>query len=298
MPRSRKSSAALSIILSRASVRRSTMQSIIVWVTMTPIMEPLTVTVERDGHVLFIGLNRPAKRNAFTLAMLAELSRAYALLESDDDLRAGVLFAHGDHFTGGLDLVDVGPAFATGQSPYPDDGRDPWRLDGPWTKPVVAAAHGWVMTLGIELLLAADVRIAAADARFAQIEVRRGIYPFGGATVRFPQVAGWGNAMRWILTGDEFGAEEALRMGLVQEVASDGAAALERATAIAHTIAEQAAPLGVRTILASAHRARDEGEQAAFARLAPDVVKLFNSQDGAEGMQSFVERRPAVFAGR
>ena len=69
-----------------------------------------TVSLERDGHVLAIGLNRPEKRNAFNLAMLADLSRAYALLESDETLRAGVLFAHGDHFTAGLDLVDVGPA--------------------------------------------------------------------------------------------------------------------------------------------------------------------------------------------
>lgn len=257
-----------------------------------------TVTVERDGHVLLVGLNRPDKRNAFTRAMLAELSRAYALLESDDDLRAGVLFAHGDHFTGGLDLADVGPALASGETAYPEDGRDPWRLDGTWTKPVVAAAQGWVMTLGIELLLAADISIAAADARFAQIEVRRGIYPFGGATVRFPEVAGWGNAMRWILTGDEFDAQEALRMGVIQEVAPDHAAAAERAKTIARTIAQDAAPLGVRTILASAHRARDEGDRAAFQRLAPDVVTLFNSADGAEGMRSFVERRKAVFSGR
>lgn len=154
------------------------------------------------------------------------------------------------------------------------------------------------MTLGIELLLAADIRVVAADARFTQLEVRRGIYPFGGATVRFPQVAGWANAMRWILTGDEFDAEEALRIGLVQEIAPDATAARERATAIARTIAEDAAPLGVRTILASAHRAREDGERVAFERLTPDVVKLFNTADGAEGVQSFVERRKAVFTGR
>lgn len=256
-----------------------------------------TVTVDRDGHVLLMGLNRPEKRNAFTGAMLAELSQAYAMLEGDPELRAGVLFAHGDHFTGGLDLVDVGPALASGASPYPDDGRDPWRLDGPWTKPVVAAAQGWVMTLGIELLLAADIRIATSDARFSQLEVRRGIYPFGGATVRFPQVAGWGNAMRWILTGDEFDAEEAFRLGLVQELAPDPAAALRRATTIAHTIADDAAPLGVRTILASAHRARTDGDQAAFDQLSPDVAALFATADGSEGMQSFVDRRPARFTG-
>jgi enoyl-CoA hydratase len=264
---------------------------------MTLDMEYATITVERDGHVLLMGLDRPEKRNAFNRAMLSDLSRAYALLEADDDLRAGVLFAHGEHFTGGLDLVDVGPALANGESAFPADGRDPWRLDGTWSKPIVAAAQGWVMTLGIELLLAADVRVAAADARFAQIEVRRGIYPFGGATVRFPQVAGWGNAMRWILTGDEFDAREALRVGLVQEIAEDGAAALERATTIARTIADAAAPRGVRTILASAHRAREQGDQAAIDQLVPDVVELFNSADGAEGMQSFVERRPAVFTG-
>src|SRR3954453_2349615 len=272
-----------------------TMTSVIV-PSMTTSEDP--ITLEREGHVLLIGLNRPAKRNAFTTAMLAELSLAYAELERDDDLRAGVLFAHGEHFTGGLDLVDVGPSLPPGQSPYPEGGRDPWRLDGSWSKPVVAAAQGWVMTLGIELLLAADVRVAAANARFSQLEVRRGIYPFGGATVRFPQVAGWGNAMRWILTGDEFDAAEALRVGLVQEVAADSATAKDRAVAIARTIAEDAAPLGVRTILASAHRAREKGDRAAFDQLAADVAKLFNSADGAEGMQSFVERRKAVFAGR
>ena len=94
-----------------------------------------TVTLERDGHVLAIGLNRPDKRNAFNLAMIADLSRAYALLESDETLRAGVLFAHGDHFTAGLDLVDVGPNIVSGELPFPDDGRDPWRLDGPGPSP-------------------------------------------------------------------------------------------------------------------------------------------------------------------
>ena len=257
-----------------------------------------TVSVERDGHVLMIGLNRPEKRNAFTQVMLAELARAYALLESDESLRAGVLFAHGEHFTAGLDLVDVGPSIASGTDPMPEDGRDPWRLDGTWSTPVVAAAQGRCLTLGIELLLAADIRVAAADTRFAQIEVLRGIYPFGGATLRFPREVGWGNAMRWILTGDEFDAAEAHRIGLVQEVAADADAALARAREIAHTIADHAAPLGVRATLASAHRARDEGDAAAIAHLRPEVTRLFGTEDAAEGVQSFIERRPATFSGR
>ncbi len=132
-----------------------------------------------------MGLNRPAKRNAFTGQMISELSLAYGLLESDEDL-VGVLFAHGDHFTAGLDMVDVGTDLASGDFTVPEGGRDPWRRDGTWSTPLVAAAQGWVMTAGIELLLAADIRVAAQDARFSQLEVRRGIYPFGGATFRFP----------------------------------------------------------------------------------------------------------------
>jgi enoyl-CoA hydratase len=256
-----------------------------------------TVTLERDGHVLVMGLNRPEKRNAFNVAMLADLSRAYALLENDDTLRAGVLVAHGDHFTAGLDLVDVAPLIAEGRNPIPDDGRDPWRLDGDWTKPIVAAAQGRCLTLGIELLLAADIRIAASDTRFGQIEILRGIYPFGGATIRLPRQTGWGNAMRWLLTGDEFDAQEAHRIGLVQEVVDDAGAAAARAREIAHTIADRAAPLGVQATLASAHLARNEGDAAAIDRLRPEVTRLFGTADAAEGMRSFVERRPARFSG-
>ena len=131
---------------------------------------------------------------------------------------------------------------------------------------MVAAAQGRCLTLGIELLLAADVRVASADTRFAQLEVLRGIYPFGGATIRLPRQAGWGNAMRWLLTGDEFDATEALRIGLVQEVADDAAAAQAKARELAHTIADHAAPLGVRATLASAHLAASDGDAAAIER--------------------------------
>ena len=256
------------------------------------------VTVERRGHVLLMGLNRPQKRNAFNLAMIDQLAAAYYELEADEELRCGVLFAHGEHFTGGLDLAEVGPVIQEGRFEIAGaQRRDPWRKDGWWTTPVVAAAQGWVMTLAIELLLAADIRIAAENARFSQMEIKRGIYAFGGATVRLPREAGWGNAMRWLLTGDEYDAAEAYRIGLVQEVVETGRE-LPRAIELAEAIAERSAPLGVRTTLESAHRARREGEQAAFARLDPDMVALFSSEDGREGLMSFVERRQASFVGR
>ena len=265
---------------------------------MTGTTNQSVLTLERRGHVLLMGLNRVAKRNAFNIELLMELGRAYEQLERDDELRCGVLFAHGEHFTGGLDLAEVGPALAQGSLTFPRDARDPWRNDGrPWTTPVVAAAQGWCMTLGIELLLAADVRVASADVRFAQLEIQRGIYPFGGATVRLPRDAGWGNAMRWLLTGDEYDADEAYRIGLIQEITEPGRH-LDRALELAEGIATRSAPLGVRTTLLSAQRALAEGHQAAASRFNQDMVDLLQTEDGTEGMMSFVERRPARFTGR
>ena len=256
------------------------------------------VTVERDGHVLLIGINRPAKRNAFNLAVIDALGGAYEILGTDDELRAAVLFGHGDHFSAGLDLAEVGPVVQEGKLKMTGDGRrDPWRKDGVWTTPIVAAVQGWVMTLAIELLLAADIRIAAENSRFSQMEINRGIYAFGGATIRLPRDAGWGNAMRWLLTGEVYDAAEALRIGLVQEVVETGTER-DRAIELAEAIATRSGPLGVKTTLESAHRARRDGEEAAFARLEPDMVRLFESEDGREGLASFVERREARFTGR
>jgi enoyl-CoA hydratase len=254
------------------------------------------ISVERRGALLLVGLNRPQKRNAFDVGMFVAIARAWAELDRDDALRCGVLHAHGEHFTGGLDLAQWAPVFAGGKMPVPDDAIDPCGLQGPrLRKPVVCAVQGICFTIGIELMLAADVRVAARDTRFGQIEVKRGIYPVGGATIRMPREIGWGNAMRWLLTGDEFGADEALRVGLVQEVVEPGAQ-LERAVAIAERIAAQA-PLGVRATLASSRLAIDDEARAA-EQLLPDLRPIMASDDAREGVQSFLERRPARFTGR
>lgn len=256
-----------------------------------------TITLERDGHVLLMGLNRPEKRNAFNRAMLAELSLAYGDLDRDPELWCGVLFAHGDHFTGGLDLVDVAPAISEGGLAWPEGGLDPWGLgSAPVSKPVVIAIQGRCLTLGIELALACDVRVASSDARFAQIEIKRGIMPFGGATIRFVRDCGWGNSMRYLLTGDEFDADEARRIGLVQEVVEPGEQ-LDRARELANVISRQA-PLGVQGTLRNARLAWLEGERPAAARLLPEVQALMGTDDAREGLQSFIERRPGSFSGR
>jgi enoyl-CoA hydratase/carnithine racemase len=256
------------------------------------------VTVERDGHVLLIGFHRAHKRNAADLRLLQELSLAYGQLDRDPELRVGFVFAHGDHFTGGLDLADVGARIgADGLDMVPEGGINPWAVDGRSVrKPVVMAVQGTCLTLGIELILASDMAVAADSTVFGQIEVSRGILPFGGATIRLPRAVGWGNAMRWLLTGDSFDAAEALRIGLVQEVVPHGEQ-YARGRELAHKVASQA-PLAVQATLANARVAVREGDGAAEDALQPELVRLAVTEDARIGMESFFTRAPAKFVGR
>lgn len=256
------------------------------------------ITVERDRHVLLIGFHRPEKRNAADMRLLQELSLAYGELDRDPELRAGFVFAHGDHFTGGLDLADVGPRIGSGGLDIvPEGGVNPWAVDGKAvSKPVVMAVQGTCLTLGIELILASDIAIAADSTVFGQIEVNRGILPFGGATIRLPRAVGWGNAMRWLLTGDSFDAKEALRMGLVQEVVPHGEQ-YARGLELAQRVAAQA-PLAVQASLANARTAVREGDKAAEDALQPELVRLSATEDSRIGMESFFTRQPAKFVGR
>lgn len=254
------------------------------------------ITTEADGRILRIGIDRPAKLNGFTPKMQAELAAAYTELEHNDAYWCGLLFAHGDHFTAGLDLAKMAPLLEAGEREWTADKVDPLdRYPPRRSKPLVAAVKGITFTIGIELMLAADIVVAADDCRFSQLEVKRGIMAAGGATIRMVERAGWGNAMLYLLTGDEFDAATALRLNFVQEVVPAGQE-LDRAAEIAGRIVEQA-PLAVRATLLNARRAIDEGPAAAIAEFDPVNRRLFESSDTKEGVASFVERRKANFTG-
>ncbi len=254
-----------------------------------------SITLERLDHRLEIGFNRPDKRNAANVSLLEQLALAYGELDRDPQLRVGIVHAHGDHFTSGLDLVDVGPSLQKqGSLPIPDGGLDPWGITTRQvSKPVVVALKGTCFTLGVELALASDVVIAHRDTVFAQLEVARGILPFGGATSRMPAAAGWSNAMRWLLSAESFSASEAHRLNIVTEVVDDDP--LQAARVIADAIAQQA-PLAVQETLQSARAARIDSEKE-HAELPRRLGRLMVTGDVARGMEAFMTKKPAVFEG-
>ncbi len=255
------------------------------------------ISVEQRGRILLIGIDRREKYNGFTPKMMRELEDAYTRLDEDPDLWVGVVFGHGPHFTAGLDLPKWTDGMKAGRRDRESSGRvDPVALGGACRKPIVTAVHGITYTIGLELMLAGDIAVAADDCRFSQLEPKRGIHATGGATIRFVERGGWGNAMYHLLTCDEFGAEEARRIGLVQEIVPRGQE-LARALELAESIAALA-PLAVQATKASSRRFVQEGFAAAIRAFGPDQAKLAASQDAREGVASFVERREAKFSGR
>jgi enoyl-CoA hydratase len=254
------------------------------------------IVTEKDGHLMMITIDRPHKLNGFTPKMMAELDAAYADLEDDDEIWCGILAAAGPHTTAGLDLPSLAPKMAAGEPLNDPDGVHPMDLRGRRrTKPMVAAVKGITYTIGIELMLACDIVVAADDCRFSQLEVKRNIMAAGGATIRMVQRAGWGNAMYVLLTGREFDAMNALRYGFVQEVVETGRE-LDRAIEIAEEICAQG-PMAVRATLANSRKYLEEGFAAAVADFEDVNRRLSAMEDAKEGVQSFIEKRPPRFTG-
>jgi enoyl-CoA hydratase len=257
------------------------------------------LTVERRGDIVIFGINRPKVQNRLDPETFRALAKAYFDYDREESLRAAVLFGHGPNFSQGIDVDGFSELVKSGKPYLEGDGFiDPLgKSTEPLSKPLIVVVHGDTWNMAHEIHLVADIRIASSDVRYGQDEASHARFPGGGGTVRFVREAGWGNAMRYMLTGDHWGAQEAFRMGVAQQVVDGADAALAAGIAIADKVA-RCGPLGVEMTLQSARTAIDKSGPIALAQLDAQYSALYKTEDFIEGRNAEAEGRPPVFHGR
>ncbi len=250
------------------------------------------VLVERRGAVQVITINRPEARNALNGAVAVGIRDAVDELDADGDLRAGVLTGAGGTFSAGMDLK----AFLKGEMPsFPGRGLCGITQTPP-RKPLVGAAEGWALAGGFELLLACDLVVAGASARFGVPEVTRSLVAGAGAALLLAQRVPRALALELLLTGDPIGAARAAEIGLVNRVVEDGQA-LDEAVRLAMRIAANA-PLAVTATKEIAHHGGDWSAAERWDEQTRLMRPVFTSQDAREGATAFAEKRAPVWQGR
>jgi enoyl-CoA hydratase len=255
------------------------------------------ITTERHEAVALVTIDNPPM-NALASALLEELEAEIETLDADDDVRAIVLRGAGERaFVAGADIKEF-PALRESAS---EGGsargiqRLGHRMDAA-RMPFVAAIRGFCLGGGLELAMCCDVRVCADDARLGQPEIKLGLIPGGGGTQRLPRLVGPGRAMLLNLTGEFIDADTAYAWGLVEKVVPVdelGSAALE----IAGQIAAQS-PHAVAVLRELARTTRDLSLEEGLRREADGFVRCLRSEDGAEGVAAFIEKRAPTFTGR
>jgi enoyl-CoA hydratase/carnithine racemase len=259
---------------------------------------PALIQSRRDDAILFLGLNRPEKRNAIHRELLRELVDAVAAAERERDLRAIVVYGEGPVFSAG---VDFGMLAGDVSSDEPFRSRI-GEMQAAITrlerieKPVIGALHRYVPGLGLELALAFDVRVASADCELGLPEVKLGLVPDVGGTTRLVRTVGYARAKELIMTGRMIGAAEARAIGLVHEVAAAGEHLLA-ATRVAQAIAANA-PLAVGLAKRLVDLASNVDAQTSLQIELLAQSALLRTDDAAEGARAALERRPPRFTGR
>lgn len=257
------------------------------------------LTVQREGATLVLTLNRPEARNALSLPMLVGLYDAWLEADADDGVRSVVLTGAGGSFCAGMDLKALAGRGMEGRGYRDRLKADP---DLHWKamlrhhrprKPVVAAVEGPCVAGGTEILQGTDIRVAGEGAVFGLFEVRRGLFPIGGSTVRLQRQIPRTHALEMLLTGRPYTAAEAERIGLVGSVVPDGTA-LERALDIAGRI-NSCGPLAVEAVKASVYETAEMTETEGLAAELKRGWPVFDTADAKEGARAFAEKRDPVY---
>jgi enoyl-CoA hydratase len=254
-----------------------------------------TIIVTRPRPlVLQITLNRPQARNALSTKLLAEITQVLKDAEADDAVRALVLTGGEKVFAAGADITEM--AAHTPVSVLTDERVKYWAAIRAFPKPVVAAVNGFALGGGNELAMHADIIIAGENAQFGQPEVNLGIIPGAGGTQRLTQAVGKSLAMKLVLSGEFIDARTALAQGLVAEVTLPELS-IERAVALAETIASKP-PVAVRLAKEAVLKAFEVGLDQGLAHERRSFCFLFATEDKAEGVAAFMEKRKPSFKGK
>jgi enoyl-CoA hydratase/carnithine racemase len=254
-----------------------------------------------DGRVAIVTLDHPPV-NALSQQLLEELEEEYDRLDTGDEARAIILGGEGEKaFVAGADITEF-PALREQIEQAATEGGSARgiqklaaRMDAGRT-PVVAAIHGYCLGGGLELAMACDIRIAAEDAQLGQPEIKLGLIPGGGGTQRLPRLVGHGRALYLNLTGDPISGSQAYEWGLVEK-AVPRAKLLETALEVARTLAERS-PHSMGVIKQLAAETRDLPLAEGMRAEAQGFLKCIGSEDGAEGVVAFLEKRKPEFTGR
>ncbi|MFE2211913.1 crotonase/enoyl-CoA hydratase family protein [Streptomyces canus] len=253
------------------------------------------LNIQREGATLVLTLNRPEAKNALSLPMLVGLYDGWLEADADDSIRSVVFTGAGDSFCAGMDLKALAGK-GTGGEQYRDRlTADP---DLHWKamlrhhrprKPVIAAVEGYCVAGGTEMLQGTDIRVAGESATFGLFEVRRGLFPIGGSTVRLQRQIPRTHALEMLLTGRPYTAREAADIGLIGHVVPDGTA-LTKALEIAELI-NACGPLAVEAVKASVYETAETTETEGLAAELKRGWPIFDTADAKEGARAFAEKR-------
>jgi enoyl-CoA hydratase/carnithine racemase len=255
------------------------------------------VQYDKKGSIAYVTVNRPKVLNALNTPTWTDLQAAFEDAKADASVHGVILTGAGDKaFIAGADISELAHVDAYDAEESSRFGQSVLNFIENLGKPVIAAVNGFALGGGCETAMACTMRIAAEHARFGQPEVKLGLLPGGGGTQRLPRLVGKGRALQLILTGETISAQEAYRIGLVNEVVS-AAALIDRAEKILKQIAGNA-PIAVKFSLEAANKGMESSQSEGLALEASYFGICAATEDKKEGTSAFLEKRTPQFRGR